>query len=193
MATNIIFNLIDCLSNPLTGSKVSIKPYNGPFLSGSCIAFTGPSINYTDNVSGSVAFNNVVSGIYKTSFSNAGAVNMANGGYYNFDNTGFYISVPELSGSTVNGSNLIITSYTNTNTASFAYTIQAANNLFALQYQNNPNLVESASYAVSSSYALNGGSAGSSPNLTTSSLYLFDSGLHTYVTLSMYNGSLQIN
>lgn len=93
---NVLFNLIDSCSNPLTGSQVFMNYYT----SGSNMMnyFRGPiPVGYTDSVNGSLLVNNVQAGIYKVSFSPAGAAN-GNTPFNNFDYTKFAINVPSGTG-----------------------------------------------------------------------------------------------
>lgn len=191
--TNIFFQFVDSLSNPLSGSKVSLKPFNGPFISGSVFAYTGPVSIYSDNT-GTATFNGVIAGIYKVSFSNAGAVNIGNGVYQNFENTVFYINVLETGGITVNGMSYYITNYTNTgNSSSFAYTIQAANSLFAF---NTASGVSTVTNALTASYVAGGGGSATSINIPSSSNYnafqIYDYGWNRTVSVLMISGTFSV-
>ncbi len=160
MATSIFFNLIDSESNLLTGSKVTLRPYNPPyFTSGSNAQLTygGPIINYTDST-GYVEFDNVVQGVYKVSVTNANANNPAlNGNLQNFAATVFYIQLPDTTGSLINGAAYLITNVENTNSASFAYPASITDYKYAwsLDGSHTASYAYTASNAISASWASN--------------------------------------
>src|ERR1017187_572500 len=193
--TNIFFQFIDSCSNPLTGSRVLLKPWNGPYISGSCFAYTGPSIQFSDSITGVATFSSVVAGIYKVSFSNAGALLMANGTYQNFDNTIIYIGVPETNGSTHNGMDFLLTNTSNTtNPNTFAFTESSS---LALFMQKNPNTASSLILwdTVNSAYeALTsvGGILTLTPtNIGTPALQVFSVSSSYAATASLLLGSVQ--
>jgi len=166
-AANIFFNLIDSQNNPLTGSKVSIRPYSPPYLTGSgnniAGTYGGPCISYTDSVSGSVQFNNIIAGLYKVEYSNVNANNTTTfNPLTNYTNTVFYINVPNsLSGSTVDGFSLIVNQVPSGSSGPFnvisASYAQFAQTTISCSYFSgsisNAITANTASYAVTSSYA----------------------------------------
>ncbi len=93
---------------------------------------------------------------------------------------------------------------TNTNLMNIVGHIQGYSNIYqsAVMIDNSSNvygnLVGTASYSSTSSYALNGGggttatSSWASQSLTSSYLQLYDAGLGRYVTLTSYNGVLSV-
>jgi len=176
MPTNsIYFNFIDSISDPLSGSKVSLTPYNPPFATTSSLTSNTPIIEYT-NGSGYVEFDNLVQGIYKISYSSAGANNPQN--YQKYNDTFFYINTIGLTGSLVNGLSCIITFVSNTNSASLAFTMAASDARY-LKISQSVNFAShsltsdsatSASYALTASYV--SGSSISSSYATTSSFAL---------------------
>lgn len=102
MATNMFFSM------SVAGSKVTLTPYEGPYVSGSWVAYTGPVGQYTDAY-GNIQFNNVIAGIYKVVVSNKNA-NTTN--FVNNTPDTFYVNLPDSSGSLVSGVDYIITSST---------------------------------------------------------------------------------
>jgi len=166
--TNVFFSFCDSLSNPLVGSKVILRPYTPPYYSGSSISYGGPSTDYTDTT-GSVYFNSVIPGIYKISFTNAGANNPATlNVLQNYANTVFYVYLPETSGSLINGANFVISPGTGSNfggasTASYAniagYAITAGTAISASWAPPVPSIsasfADTASYSFTASFALN--------------------------------------
>src|SRR5579862_6111778 len=112
---NIFFPIVDNCSNPLVGSKVTIRAVTPPYYIGTVFnptaSFGGPSVQYTD-VTGNATFTNVVPGIYKVSYTNYNANNPSL--YTKYDDTFLYILVPNTGSTTVDGFSLQITSITNT-------------------------------------------------------------------------------
>lgn len=102
---NVYFRFTDSLSNPLTGSVITLRSYNPPQFNGSSFSYGRPVSMMTDGVSGSVTFTNVVPSAYKVSVSEAGTLNPSV--VNNFNNMLFFINVPSGSG-TVNGNTLRI-------------------------------------------------------------------------------------
>jgi|ERR1035437_2721288 hypothetical protein len=105
MSTPIFFNIIDSDSNPLVGSKVTLRPYSPPYFSGSSITYGGPISGLTD-VTGNVYFNNVIPGIYKVSYTNVSIDGVI---LNNYAPTVFYINLSDTSGELVNGADYIVT------------------------------------------------------------------------------------
>ena len=169
--TNIQFFLIDSAKNPLVGSKVTLKPFSAPYISGSVISSAIPVSLYTDNT-GTVTFPNVIAGTYKVSVSPAGATNTGSlkNTLQNFANEVFYISVAPNAG-TINGANCLVTQPSNTgvtftgsmsNSDFFALTISASDARYVLKGGSIDNAISS-SYAQTASWAQNvvGGSGNS--------------------------------
>lgn len=159
MATPVFFNFIDSCSNPLTGSKITLRTYIPPALSGSDAnsgsikaAWGGPTTQYTDNT-GYVLFNNIVPSVYKVSFTGPNANSQSI--YQSYDPEYFYINVLESSGSLVDGFSLIITQLpqsvqiTSASYSSFALSSSySQTSSFSL---NSPSSISS-SYALTASY-----------------------------------------
>ncbi len=101
--TNLFFPLKNIISQPLTGSKATLKVYS----SGDLSLSTFPVITFAD-VNGTASFNNVEAGIYNFTWTNANADTMSK--YINEDVNELYLNIPDLSGSTVNGFDYIVTS-----------------------------------------------------------------------------------
>jgi len=84
---NIIFNPVNSCSSPMTGSKITLRYYSPPGVTGSNFGAGVPVSQYTDYVTGSALFSNVIPGYYKVSVSTANANNNSvNGNYNNFEN-----------------------------------------------------------------------------------------------------------
>lgn len=87
----IYFLLTDTLSNPLSGSVVSLTPYSPPYISASFLTYGGP-IYTTADQNGSASFNgNIFPGVYKVTFKNSTNPNVI---YMNYPSNIFYINVP---------------------------------------------------------------------------------------------------
>lgn len=217
MATNLYAYVCDSESNPLLGSKVTLRPYSGPYqtLSGQ-LAYTGPVSTYTD-ITGLASFPTVVPGTYKVSITNANANNpSANNNLQNFANTIFYISVPETNGSgsynvntfIINGINPVSASVGSPNlylesTDGFVYEVSliTLNGSVYLEigqtpttgspngFVNYPILGNSSSYSLTSSFSLNGGGGGPS---VSSSYANTSSWAINVVNGSTFNGTSSI-
>jgi hypothetical protein len=105
MSTPIFFSILDSDSIPLVGSKLTLRPYNPPYFSGSSITYGGPISTLTDNT-GTAYFSAIIPGIYKVSYTN---VSVAGVTLNNYAPTVFYVDLPDTSGSLVNGANYIVT------------------------------------------------------------------------------------
>jgi len=92
---NILFPLVNSVNEPMIGSKCTLRPFT---TSGSISDV--PIITYSD-ANGTASFSNVINGIYKFNFSNAGANNPST--YINYEDTVVYLNIPEVTGSISNG------------------------------------------------------------------------------------------
>ncbi len=104
----VYFSFVDCTSNPMIGSKVSMTPYDPPYFTGSGnfkqMTYGGTISTLTDN-GGIALFGNIIQGLYRVSLGNK------NKAVANFPNTIFYVSLPDNNGQLINGSLYITGSY----------------------------------------------------------------------------------
>lgn len=171
MATNVYFNLIDSTSNPLTGSRVSLRPWSSPYFTGTFPNQTGtwggPIVQYS-SATGTASFNNVVPGVYRVSYTGPNANNPPY--YINYQETTVYIDIEETNGGTQNGFDYVLNAlpsgscFGNVPSSSYSisssYALTSSVAISASYAPGNPSI--SASYALTASYALNGGSGGGS-------------------------------
>lgn len=150
--TNVQFNIVNSLSQPSVGSKITLSQYFGPITYSGSVTYNGPVSGYTDN-NGNLLFSSVIPTLYEVKISQAGANNPPV--FNNYKDEIYYISVPEAYGNTVSASNCIINQLTPPsfvpNTASYAITASYSIN-------------SGEGFSVSSSWASSSLSASFSPN-----------------------------
>jgi hypothetical protein len=161
--TSIIFgDTTDIENNPLSGSKITLDMYGGPYINAQGgVVYNGPRRQYTD-ANGNATFTNVTPATYKVTTTDAGYNNQSS--YVANAAEIYYIDVPETYGLTLSASTLILSALPTPSTSG-SY------------------------YAISSSYAL---TAGSIAGVSGSSvLYLQCNDGNTYqISLYKYNGNI---
>lgn len=130
ISTTIFFPLVDNLTNPLTGSRVTLTPIDGaPYFTGSIYnptgSFGGPTVVYSDSITGVALFTNVIRGLYRVSYT---GINANQPKFYTkYDETNIFIQVDDnTTGLPVNGFTIQVTSINNTADTLVAWSTQAS-------------------------------------------------------------------